>query len=229
MTIEGELQGLRIGEPALGDEVWAELLAGAGVRRVPPRRRVLAPTSPPSVAVVVHGLVRVFMWTARRTPVTIGYARHGRLVGPGALLSSGKIAAEAVVTSTVALVPADHLRDTLLRRPQAAWTLVEWAQRWYAAALTTAIEGMSAPLSIRVARHLLDMSMLTPGDETIAPVTHQHLADAVGTAREVVTRALGEFREHGLVITRRRHVVLRNPQGMARFAAGQDPLLRDPD
>jgi CRP/FNR family transcriptional regulator, cyclic AMP receptor protein len=64
----------------------------------------------------------------------------------------------------------------------------------------------------RVARHLLDLaSEGQTGPELVAAVGQQDLADAVGTVREVVVRALRELRQAGLLETRREGIVLLDP------------------
>lgn len=61
----------------------------------------------------------------------------------------------------------------------------------------------------RVARHLLDFaSEGQRGSELVTAIGRQQLADAVGTVREVVVRALRELREEGLLRTERARIVI---------------------
>lgn len=53
--------------------------------------------------------------------------------------------------------------------------------------------------------------------------THQGLADELGTAREVVSRALEHFAAEGLVRLGRAHIEVANPQGLA----GHQPAVGD--
>lgn len=54
-------------------------------------------------------------------------------------------------------------------------------------------------------------------------VTHQGLADELGTAREVVSRALEHFASAGLVRLRRAHIEVADPLGLAtRATSGHD-------
>ena len=55
----------------------------------------------------------------------------------------------------------------------------------------------------RVARHLLDLASdeQRGGTRLIARVSQQAMADAIGSVREVVVRAIGELRKEGLVAT----------------------------
>jgi CRP/FNR family transcriptional regulator len=75
----------------------------------------------------------------------------------------------------------------------------------------------------RIARHLLDLAALDPHSEQLtASISQQELADAVGTAREVVVRALRELRTQGYVRTRRDGIVLVDPESLSALAAAQE-------
>jgi CRP/FNR family transcriptional regulator len=81
----------------------------------------------------------------------------------------------------------------------------------------------------RVARHLLDLaSVSSDGTELAAPIGQQDLAEAVGTAREVVVRALRELRQKCLVRTQRDRIVLLDPEGLLgqSYAAGVETKSR---
>jgi CRP-like cAMP-binding protein len=54
-----------------------------------------------------------------------------------------------------------------------------------------------------------------PDGPLTAPVTQQALADAVGTTRETVARALGELRDVGAIATGRNGIRLRDPEVLA--------------
>ncbi len=69
----------------------------------------------------------------------------------------------------------------------------------------------------RLAAALLDRA---EGEEVRA--THQELATAIGSAREVVSRRLDALARSGLVATERGAVLIRDRTGLARLAAVQD-------
>jgi CRP/FNR family transcriptional regulator, cyclic AMP receptor protein len=71
----------------------------------------------------------------------------------------------------------------------------------------------------RVARHLLDLaSEGQRGSQLVAAIGQQDLADAVGSVREVVVRALRELRQAGLLETGRDGIVLLDPERLLREA-----------
>jgi CRP/FNR family transcriptional regulator, cyclic AMP receptor protein len=70
----------------------------------------------------------------------------------------------------------------------------------------------------RVAAHLLDLASAQqrPQARLVARVSQQELADAVGSVREVVARALRDFRLAGLMATAPDSVVILEPAPAAR-------------
>jgi CRP/FNR family transcriptional regulator len=49
-------------------------------------------------------------------------------------------------------------------------------------------------------------------------VTHQSLADAIGSVREVVARAVRELRTEGVIASNGDGVTVLDPEGLARLA-----------
>ena len=75
----------------------------------------------------------------------------------------------------------------------------------------------------RVAWHLLDLAVESPTDgRFVASVTQQHLADNIGTAREVVARVLRELREAGIVTTAKGQLEITDPVRLAAIAGRKD-------
>jgi CRP-like cAMP-binding protein len=49
-------------------------------------------------------------------------------------------------------------------------------------------------------------------------LTHQEMANLIGSTRETVTATLGDFRRAGLVKLDRHDVIVKNPQGLAALS-----------
>ena len=79
-----------------------------------------------------------------------------------------------------------------------------------------------ATIRTRVARDLLERAFAAEGQPPRAHlrVTQQGLADATGSVREVVTRALRELRLVGLIQTDQSWITILDLEGLVR-AAGQ--------
>lgn len=176
----------------------------------------------PHVELVVTGLVRVFVRSPEGRTVTVRYCRPGALLGVMSLYSDHF----TMPASTQALVDSSVLRV----RPERAGALaardVRMAQAWAeelsdrAVSFLREIGGYAfTTVRQRVARHVLDLAAANIGadrGQLVARVSQQALADAVGTAREVVVRSLRELREAGVVSTERDRVIVLDPLRLAR-------------
>lgn len=165
---------------------------------------------------VVSGLVRVFVTAPDGRTMTVRYCRPGGLLGVASIFHRSFILPASIQAVTdvrlLALRPetVEHAAD---RHPEVAHALLaELSER----AMAFAAEipgGVFATVPQRVARHLLDLASATQqGSELVARVGQRELADAVGSVREVVVRALRDFRHRGLIRTQRGRVVIVAPE-----------------
>lgn len=212
---------LRLATPPLGGEVLAELLAGATVAEMPAHSPILRTGGPVRAVAVLHGLARVFIWAEEaRRQVTMEYAGPGQLIGlTGMLVLRDELGVETVTASTVAIVSVDHVRAILTRHPETAWPMIDWAAARTVDLMCNIVDGIHGSVRQRVCRHLLDLSTTGADGRTVAPVTHRYLAEAVGTAREVATRTLGELAQLGLLATAPGHIVLLDPERLRELAS----------
>jgi CRP/FNR family transcriptional regulator len=58
------------------------------------------------------------------------------------------------------------------------------------------------------------------GHGNLLRITHQHLPDELGSAREIVSRVLGQFAEEGLVRSGRQEIEVLDPAGLRQRAQG---------
>jgi CRP/FNR family cyclic AMP-dependent transcriptional regulator len=168
------------------------------------------------VELVVRGLVRVNAKASDGRTLTMRYCRVGALMGVMSLYVEPFV----MPASTQALVETDLLTfdPGALRRLAdhdarvARALLLELSER--AATFAAEIGGSAfSTVRQRVARHLLDLATPQyPGTQLVAVITQDGLAGAVGTAREVVVRALRELRHDRLVETRRGGITVLEPE-----------------
>src|SRR5512146_940691 len=127
------------------------------------------------------GMRRVFMQSAGGRQVTVRYARANDVLGVAAAVAGpAPVAGQALVDS--------HL---LAFDPAAvAWAIAEELGRRLYVSLDQLAVNAFGSVRERVARHLLDAA--TPGkqEHPTVDVTQQELADAVGSAREVIARVV---------------------------------------
>jgi CRP/FNR family transcriptional regulator, cyclic AMP receptor protein len=171
---------------------------------------------------VVSGLVRVFVTAPDGRTMTVRYVRSGGLLGAVSLFAS-----PFVLPATIqAVTDAELLRLAPLATRRAADTDVRVARALIdelterVLSFIPEIPGsVFATVRQRVARHLLDLASESPTSRVLlAGIGQQELADAVGTVREVVVRALRQLREAGLIRTGRDGVVILDPERLAAEA-----------
>lgn len=183
----------------------------------------------PPCGLLVIGVLRQFLMASDGREVTVRYLRPGDLLGaanasPASVAASGHMHIQTVTPVSGYQFNLDTLRDLARTEVSVAWALLEevaLAQRDLVRCVAGAAFGT---VRQRVARHLLDLGCAEHLDPPyVAAVTHQQLAAAVGSTREVVGRALSELRATGLVETTRGGILLPDPAGLATEAVGVEP------
>ena len=145
-------------------------------------------------------------------------------IGPGTVFGEMSLVgqgmhdtfAEAAEECTLCVMSRSDLEHLLLGRPQVALRFMElMASRLReveARMETVAFKSVSA----RLASSLLQLADDAGGQ--IGGVSHQDLADMVGSYRETVTRILNEFRTEGYIDLGRLQVTIRQPDALRAIA-----------
>ncbi|MGA7270154.1 MAG: Crp/Fnr family transcriptional regulator, partial [Acidimicrobiia bacterium] len=200
----------------LTDDDLALVMAGARCRRIEAGRTLHREGETAAhCEMVVSGLIRVYVVAPDGRTMTIRYCRRGALIGVASLFEPSFTLPATIQAITdcevLQMVPSSLKRAALNRSDVAGALLAELSER----AMTFVAEipgGAFATIRQRLARHLLDLaSGAQHGPELVARIGQQDLADAVGSVREVVVRALRELRQEGLVETGRGKVVILDP------------------
>jgi CRP/FNR family transcriptional regulator len=183
----------------------------SGGRRVEVRAGAVVAGTPKKagVAIVVEGLVRVYVASAAGRQVTVRYARRGDTLGLATLFGRAMdVRAQAVARSVLWGVPARPLRAAAVVNAALANAIAEDCATLVADAVEEIALLTFGTLRQRVARHLLDLAAATPRGELVAAFTQKELADATGSAREVVGRALKELHAAGITGASREGVAI---------------------
>ncbi|HEY4189782.1 MAG TPA: Crp/Fnr family transcriptional regulator [Candidatus Limnocylindrales bacterium] len=197
--------------PLLADAMRLGVPAGSFVRREGERG--------PHIEVVISGLVRVYVSSPDGRTLTVRYCRRGAMIGAVSLFRPSYVmpgGLQAIVDTDLLVLRADAVRTVSDReRAMADALIAELSERAYQ--FVTELPGASfASVRQRVARHLLDIAAdQQQGPLLVAPVSQQAMADAVGSVREVVVRALGDLRRDGLVATGGGEIRILDPDRLA--------------
>ncbi|MBO0818609.1 MAG: Crp/Fnr family transcriptional regulator [Actinobacteria bacterium] len=163
------------------------------------------------LALVVGGLVRVYLASAEGRQVTVRYARPGDVLGIAVLVGGpANVGVQAVEPSSLFRISPRALTTAAQRDPRVVWALAEeLTRRLYETLEQTAVNAFGS-VRQRVAGHLLDLAadQQHPAGRLAAQVSQQDLADAVGSVREVVARVLRDLRVAGIVATAADSIVI---------------------
>jgi CRP-like cAMP-binding protein len=129
--------------------------------------------------------------------------------------------AEAVVDTTVELLTMNHVHAAAGRRPDLPWLIAEHVATWASNALHTLQESRSLPTAGRIALHLGELALPSHDGIEVAHITQQRLADAAGTAREVVSRELSALRAKGIIATKPQRIEILDERRLKRIAVGK--------
>ena len=181
-----------------------ELLAEGERSDYPEGTTIYREGSPPRAALVIEGLLRVYMTSAEGRQVTVRYARAADVLGIAVLVGGPvNVAVQALAPSSLFRIDGRTLTRAARQDARVAWAVAEELnRRLYDTLQQTAVNAFGS-VRQRVAAQLLDLASAQqrPEGRLVARVSQQELADAVGSVREVVARVLREFRLAGLVAT----------------------------
>ena len=178
------------------------------------------------VYIVRSGCVRLYKSLPDGRAINLG------LLGPNTVftqevdpdgLSSGS-AAEALVDSTVSIVGVDDLAELIQRTPELATAVVHGMTRRLSELHMLTEHLLARDTSVRLASTLLSLSRgfgrpTADGLTAITlPMTHQTLANMIGSNRVTVTRKLLELQEHGAVRSLGRNSIAVAPEKLLAHA-----------
>jgi CRP/FNR family transcriptional regulator, cyclic AMP receptor protein len=188
---------------------------------------VYRPGDDPRAALVVQGLIRVFLSSPEGRQVTVRYARPGDVLGIAVLVGGpADTSVQTVEPSSVFRISARTLTAAARRDPRVSWAIAEELnRRLYDVLEQTAVNAFGS-VRQRIAAHLLDLASdgQRPHGRLEAHVSQQELADAAGSVREVVARALRDLRMAGIVATTAESVVILDPARLHALSGSSNAL-----
>jgi CRP/FNR family transcriptional regulator, cyclic AMP receptor protein len=197
------------------------LLDGAIRMDVPAGAIVYREADPARCFVVVEGLFRSFLSSPDGRQVTFRYGRRGDSLALASVIGESlPLTIQAMTPSSLLAIRTEALREMVANDPEVARACAEELTRQLNEALDGAARNAFHTVRQRLARQLLDLAE-SDGHGMSARVSHQELADAIASSREVVSRTLHEMRADSLLETTHDHlVVLLDVDGLAREIAG---------
>lgn len=151
-------------------------------------------------------------------------------LGPGSVFGEMSIVgqrlhesfAEALSDCLICVMSRRDVEELLLADPRIAMRLVKALGDRLTEAEARLEEMAFKTVPARLASLLLRLASETDwrGRRVVQGLTHQQLAELVGTYRETATTTLNQFRADGLIDIGRRKIILLDPEGLEAIAEG---------
>jgi len=183
-------------------------------------KEIFGPRQGAGLVYIVHsGCIRHYKSLPDGRCINLG------LLGPNTVLTqeidadglSSGTAAEALVDSTVSIVAADDLADLIQRAPELSSAVVHGMTKRLSELQMLTEHLLARDTSVRLATTLLSLARgfgrpMADGLTAITlPITHQNLANMIGSNRVTVTRKLLELQQHGAVRSLGRNSIAVDP------------------
>ncbi|TCK22170.1 Crp/Fnr family transcriptional regulator [Pseudonocardia endophytica] len=203
-------QDPQIRDTLLGDSRVATYPAGAVICRANDDYRV---------ALIHSGRVRaaITSWDGRE--VTTRYMTVGQITAVPAMLTHGAPASlHAVTACEVSVLNPDTFRRLMLRHPELSYRVAVYLAESTYETVAYYEDNLFGSVQQRVSRHLLEMA--TPTARGLLVQTDQtELANAIGSVREVVARALKKLTDTGAIRRSRRQIWIEDPARLRSLAS----------
>jgi CRP/FNR family transcriptional regulator len=187
----------------LPPETANAIVRGSRIVHYPARALTFEGDEITSAGMAVDGLQRVYLASPEGRQLTIRYVFRGELLGAIRLPSVHvSIATQALEEATVLHFQPGHLQLLAERHPRLAIALVdEYAERLGSGYRALALRAFSS-VKARLAQDLYwraEAVRSVRGTSAAVDATQQDLANAIGSVREVVARAIDELCRDGLI------------------------------
>jgi len=178
---------------------------------------------PPVADVLQSGVLRAFQVSDQGRGSTIAYVSAGTFVGTlPALGPRPTVFLQPLVDSIVLRLDGARFRALYESSGDFTRALAVHAGTILARVVRTLTVRTLGGVKERIAFDLLERAsaeQLVSGDIVVS-VTHEELADSVGSVREVVSRALADLRDAGMVSTLRGRIHIDDPSRLIAIVQG---------
>lgn len=168
--------------------------------------------------VLMSGKVNLVCTNNEGRRLVIASLEPGAIFGEGALnvTTDPNVFAEVTETSSVWVIPASEARNLTMQYPILGWGLLQtYGMRLMQ--VENSLEDVAyKKLPERLAALLVDLDQ--DGSGVIKGVSHQALADRLGTYRETVSAILRDFKRQGLVELGYRRIKLADAEALRDVA-----------
>jgi CRP/FNR family transcriptional regulator, cyclic AMP receptor protein len=211
------------------DEAARRLLRDAIRLEIPAGGILYREADEPRVFVVLDGTARAYVSAVDGRQVTVRYGHRGDLLGLASVVGGpAPLTIEAMTSLVVVALSVSRIADLIDSDAQVARACARELARQLYRALDDLTQSAFESLRHRLARHLAELAEADEAGHPVVRAGAQGLADAVGSTREAVTRALREMAVEGVVEVGRGRVTLLDAESLAAIAGRPSERAADP-
>jgi CRP/FNR family transcriptional regulator, cyclic AMP receptor protein len=189
------------------------------------------------VYVLMSGRVKVYALSPQGRAVTLWFCLPGEVFGLAEMArnSPRMVYAEACTNAEVLILPCDQLRARLEIDAATAMQVVDMLSCRLRQLSDAMLNLIADDVNTRVAKLLLRLHArygrpLDSGGFLLdLPLTHQEMADMIGTTRQSVSSAVAQLRQRGLLTTTDHRLCLTDPERLAKTTMAAQPGLHAVD
>jgi CRP/FNR family transcriptional regulator len=175
---------------------------------------------------IVSGRVKLSTASADGRAIIVRIAGPGDVLGLSASVVGRpcELTAETLEPTRIKIIPYEFFKQWLRAHPELAFRIAqELAEEYNNTCQQLRTMLLSHTATQRLARTLLQLVRTAePGKEARVQLslTHQEMAEMIGTSRETVTRLLASFRHKGMIEIEGSTLVVRNREGLRELGCG---------
>jgi len=203
----------------LSYELIGELIQSAHAVSYPAGSIIETPARA-GLALIVSGALRYYLSAADGRQLTVGYLGPGKVVGTFQKQSTSMIRLQVIAPTIMWHLHAERVQPLIQRRPDLTQAFLDEATVALRHSFRVLAASAFMTVRARLARDIIERASLSgPLRAGVhLTVTHQALADATGSVREVVARTLRKLSREGVITTGGGGLTVLDPDALTRLA-----------
>jgi len=176
------------------------------------------------VFVICEGEVKLSISSSEGKTLILRIAKPGEILGLMSVISGKpyELTAETLHPCEVTFVHRNDFLRFVAQHPEASAAMVkQLSSNYHGACEQLRTVGLSASAPAKLARLLLEWSAGAEetklGTRIMLPLTHEEIAEFIGSTRETVTRTLSDFRDRRLVTLKGSTLLILNRVALESF------------
>lgn len=177
------------------------------------------------IFLVCSGQVKLSVSSSGGKTLILKIAKPGDILGLSATIANNpyEATAETLHLSRVAFIRRNDLMSFIGKYPEVYQVVVRQLNaQYHQACVQLRTMGLSSSAHEKIARLILHWSsegkMTQAGKQITVPLTHEQIAECVGSTRETVSRTLRDFKDKHLVLFKGATMIIPNPAALEAFS-----------